>query len=216
MNADEITNRIAVGGESDLLAAELQKIVASTSDLHRHLMGIPHLSSELVYPFSSMVDRIVPSVLDKFIADAQAAHALQQEQWKEALAATTKAWNQFDWKGIHEQIQQSLERADHVGKLGWTFSMDMTLPDIAELSVMQKEEDADAYMNDWYEDNDADLAESEKRISEMNDFSSFQPSLSAMLLGVSSQRLCANHSFSHDSDRARYSKPCHTEEISKH
>jgi hypothetical protein len=178
MNADEIPNRIAFGGGSDLLAAELRKIVASTSNLHSQLMGIPHFSAELVDPFLSMTDRIVPSVLDKFIAEAQAAHALQQEQWKAAFAASTRAWDQFDWKGIHEQIQQSLERADHVGKLGWTFSMDMTLPDIARLSVMEKEEDADAYMNDWYEENDADLTESEKQISEMNGFSSFQPSLS--------------------------------------
>lgn len=161
MSTDDIRIDFPDFSETDRLTEELRRIA---TEFHRQMQ-------------SAVIDT---SGLENFIAAQQEvwtkitqAHAAQQELWAKLSVST-----QIDWKGIHSNLEKSLERADHIGRLGWTFSMDMTLPDMANLSDMTCIKDADDYMNCWYDDNDPNLEKSEKCISEFHAFSSFSVALS--------------------------------------
>lgn len=74
---------------------------------------------------------------------------------------------------IDVEIQNSLDRAQDIGRLGWTVSLDMTIPDVANLAATEMEKNADAYMEAWYEYWDSDLRRIEKRLLNAGELASF-------------------------------------------
>jgi hypothetical protein len=61
-------------------------------------------------------------------------------------------------------VQQNFERSDHIGRLGWTLTMEMDFNDVASLSAVQDPSEADAYMIQWYGAADPELEALEKRV----------------------------------------------------
>jgi hypothetical protein len=116
----------------------------------------------------------------KALADSQAAleHNLKAiadnwaTTWAESQARLAK-----DLEGIGPRLRRALLRAGHIGRLGWTVTGEMTLPDVVSLSDMQPTE-ADAYMLAWYEEVDADLNVLQKDILIVKELEPFHTALS--------------------------------------
>ncbi len=63
-----------------------------------------------------------------------------------------------------KQVSATLERTDHIAKLGWTFPCHFYFSDLVELAQLETREDADSYVLQWYDENDASLERMERRI----------------------------------------------------
>jgi len=64
------------------------------------------------------------------------------------------------------RLRELLKRTDHVAKLGWTFGSNSYFDDLAHLSELKDRTEADAYMLQWYEENDPELKNLECRLGE--------------------------------------------------
>lgn len=80
------------------------------------------------------------------------------------------------------RLQRAVVCVEHVGQLGWTVTMRMTLPDMLQLSEIQQPDEADAYMLEWYEEMDSDLSRLEKRILKVKELGGFQTVISQCLM----------------------------------
>lgn len=106
------------------------------------------------------------------IQDAQKLWQAKVNEWASMWAAAQEALA----KEIAEagpRLRRTLERADHVGKLGWTVSFSMTPVDMSNLSRANSSAEADRYMVAWYEAHDADLTRIEERILGMKELEPF-------------------------------------------
>src|SRR5664280_1497769 len=56
-----------------------------------------------------------------------------------------------------QRVREVLKRSDHVAKLGWTFASNLHFVDLVHLSKLTNSADADAYVAEWYEENDPRL-----------------------------------------------------------
>lgn len=63
-----------------------------------------------------------------------------------------------------KRVLAALERTDHIAKLGWTFPSHFHFKHLVELATLEAREDADAYVLQWYDENDPSLEEMERRI----------------------------------------------------
>lgn len=83
-----------------------------------------------------------------------------------------------DFAVARSRLLQTLRRADHIGHLGWTVTTTMTLPDFAKLLGMKSKSEADAHMLTWYEADDPDLNDLEKRFLEVKALKLFHTPIS--------------------------------------
>jgi post-segregation antitoxin (ccd killing protein) len=63
-----------------------------------------------------------------------------------------------------QRFREVLKRSDHVAKLGWTFASNLHFVDLVHLSKVTNSADADAYVSEWYEENDPRLEAMEQRL----------------------------------------------------
>jgi hypothetical protein len=95
----------------------------------------------------------------------------------------------FEWADSHRtllaeihtlgpKLERMAQQVGHIGELGWTVQNDMELIDIFRLSEFDRPAEADAYMQKWYEQNDAELNKLEKSILEVQQLEPFHAVLS--------------------------------------
>jgi hypothetical protein len=134
-------------------------------------------------------------IQEEWTKQAEAVQSGIQEQWVQQAEAARKSIQDSvgNWAGIWAESQaalarelaemgprlrRTLERADHVGRLGWTVTMTMTVPDMVRLSEMNLPAEADGYMQNWYAATDSDLSHLEKRIINVKELEPFHIPLS--------------------------------------
>jgi hypothetical protein len=83
-----------------------------------------------------------------------------------------------DFSDLGPRLRGALNRADHVGRLGWTMTGNMMPSDMFSLSSMQLPAEADAYMLAWYDELDVDLEGLEGRLLGVTELEPFHTPIS--------------------------------------
>jgi hypothetical protein len=171
-----------------ILAANIQKAMSAYSDLQTQIAAA-------LQPYQEQWARLVAGIrpLQQQWVTAATELSAVQERWTSELGAIQDVVAQWgdNWAAAQAalakvlaeagpRLRQTLERADHVGHLGWTVTMSMTPPDMVRLSVLQEPE-ADAYMLHWYEARDPDLSRCESRILQVKELEPFYIPISQCL-----------------------------------
>jgi hypothetical protein len=174
-----MSDKINFSSEPDRLTSNIWRAMSAYTELGTQL-------ADLIRPLQDQWASIASSVRDQMQAamepGMQWAEDLQNNQrtWQERIAewssslAVAQAVLTKEIAQAGPRLRRTLERADHVGRLGWTMTLEMTLPDMARFSEIKLPSEADTYMQEWYDEYDADLTRSEMRILELKELESFR------------------------------------------
>jgi hypothetical protein len=158
--------------------------IKQAEDLQRTFLDSQRALAESIPDWSRQAQELQRAFQDslgeaaRLVADSQRAFGqIVVPEWTKGADAIHKAiqdaaryWveqNHFvtgTADGIWLQVQQNFARSDHVGRLGWTLTMEMDFSDVASLSAMQHPSEADAYMIKWYGTADPELDGLEERL----------------------------------------------------
>jgi hypothetical protein len=153
------------------LASDIQQAVSAYAEFQTQLAGAIKPWNDA---WTSILEAAKPlSDTMRLIAATMAAAREQRVELRDAIAQTNAIIaNEIRAAGL--RFRHSLERADHIGQLGWTLKWTMMPADIVRLSTIEVVVEADAYMREWYETEDADLTTLEQRILDVKELEPFQ------------------------------------------
>jgi hypothetical protein len=105
---------------------------------------------------------VFASQAEAIVANIQRSVANTSSQLLEIAAAASKKFHEV------------LKRSEDIAKLGWTFPSKFDFSELVQLSEIDNKADADVYVLKWYEENDQNLEDLEKRLMRNRQLASFK------------------------------------------
>ena len=170
--------------EVEEFTAEIRRALAAYTEFQRQVSD----ATERWQQHFSQVDIALKAVGEQLapyaeaIAETQAKAASYAEAMLKQLAPIANVaanWHESQaaiGRSLQEgisRLHQSLQKTDQLGRLGWTMTGSMTIPDLLELVEFREQAEADEYMVSWYETSDPDLVRLENRVLKSPQLESF-------------------------------------------